>query len=195
MIDLNADVVYDKILEIANDYAQNPPTGVPPFASVHSLPMVVTPPDTDLPRLGVYIRESATAYTYGIAATPQFWNTITITLTGAMKYSDEDKQFATLRTLMSSLNTRLLCDPNFNAMGVAFNGWNRRFDTSHLAAWSVAELRIDHMFGFRTVFPPAVVDDFNFTKLHITRKVHGSAGDTVVQEVTYDQDGNTIGKD
>jgi hypothetical protein len=182
--DVDADVVYDMVYAIANSYVMGPPNGVPSFKTIAGTPMRIVPPETDLPYLGVYMREQAKAYTYGIAATPQMWNTLSVCCSGVIRYSDADKQFAVLRAMMKGLNTTILTHPSFNALGVHYSGYTRRFRHTQLNSDALAELTLEYTFEYRTVYPPAVTDDYR--TLHITREIHGSAGPTVVHEGSYE---------
>jgi hypothetical protein len=182
--DVDADVVFDMVYAIANNYILNPDPNIPPFKTIAATPMRVVPPDTDLPHLGVYMREQAKAYTYGIASTPQMWNVLTICCSGIIRYSDAEKQLSVLRALMKGLNTRLLTAPRFNALGVHYAGYTRRFRHAQLNADAIAELALEYNFEYRTVYPPDVRDDYE--TLHIVRTVSGEAGKQIVQAGTYD---------
>jgi hypothetical protein len=172
------------VYAIANNYILNPDPNIPPFKTIAPTPMRVVPPDSDLPYLGVYMREQARAYTYGIAATPQMWNVLTVCCSGIIRYSDAEKQFAVLRALMKGLNNRILTAPSFNALSVHYAGYTRRFKHAQLNADALAELALEYNFEYRTVYPPDVRDDYK--ELHIVRTVHGVAGKQIVQAGTYD---------
>jgi hypothetical protein len=189
--DVDADVVFDMVYAIANDYVQYPNPGVPAFKTIAGTPMRIVPPDSDLPHLGVYMREQAKAYTYGIASTPQMWNTLQVCCSGIVRYSSADKQFAVLRALMKGLNTKILTHPSFNALSVHYSGYTRRFRHTQLNSDALAELTLEYTFEYRTVYPPAITDNYDI--LHITRQIHGEAGNTVVHQGSYDaHTGNII---
>lgn len=188
--DLDADVVYDKVFAIAKAFALAPPAPLEPFRSIANTPMRVVPPDTDMPHLAIYMREVAKPYTYGMAATPQFWNVLTITFSGSIKNSNAEKQFTLLRALMKGLNNAVMTDAHFNAMGVDYTGYTRRFRFAQLAGDTIAELVLEHTFEYRTVYPPNITDDYK--ELHVTRLIHGEAGDVVVHEGSYDEYGNIM---
>jgi hypothetical protein len=182
--DVDADVVFDMVFAIANDYVLDPDPSVPKFKTIAATPMRIVPPDTDLPHLGVYMREAAKAYTYGIASTPEMWNVLTICCSGIVRYSNADKQFAVLRALMKGLNTKILTHPAFNALSVHYSGYTRRFRHTQLNSDALAELTLEYTFEYRTVYPPAITDNYDI--LNIKRQIHGEAGDVVVHDGSYD---------
>src|SRR5262249_40193122 len=96
--------------------------------------------------------------------------------------SDAEEQFSILRTLMATLNNRILTDPKLNATGATYLSYKRTFMFGQLQETPIAELRLAYEFKYRTVYPPAITDDYK--RLRITTEI-GEAG-TPVLDYEYD---------
>jgi len=100
------------------------------------------------------------------AGEPRFVHDLSIGLSGAIAITDSGAQLIALDTLMNDLCTKLLSDTDFIAMIEGVNGIDRRLSFTKDSETPLAEIQVEMRVGFRSNWPPLVVDDLQ--TIHVT---------------------------
>ena len=144
------------------------------WKQVRRTPMLQVQPD-DLPSLGVYLlREQWAPDGDANAGEPRFIHDLSIGLSGAIAITGSDAQLIALDVLMNDLCAKLLSDTTFIVMVEGVNGIDRRLSFTKDSETPMAEIMMEMRVGFRSQWPPLVVDDLN--EIHVTTAL--KPGDT-----------------
>lgn len=143
--------VVDKVAALASTVAG--------WKTVRRTPMLQVQPE-DLPALGVYLlREQWSPDGDANAGEPQFEHELSIGMSGAIALTDALGQLTTLDGMMASLCTTILSSTSFIAMIEGINSIDRRLTFTKESDTPLAEIQIEMRVGFRSNWPPLVVDD------------------------------------
>jgi hypothetical protein len=160
VIDADADLIYDMALGLVTQVVQAQKlNGLPTFKSIRSTPMYVVPPASELPRLGVYLSTTGQAEGDANTGEPRFNSIVTLTLSGAIVFSDDEEQFRTLRALIKQLKEALLTNAKFvRAVNGGFPRYDYRFAFSKEGETPIAEAQLLLQCAYREDFEPVEVD-------------------------------------
>lgn len=158
----------------------------PAFKTFKRTPMRQVSPG-DLPLLGVYIlRETRSPDGDANAGEPRFFHRLHLGIAGAVSAADDGSQFATLESMMSQIDDRLLTNPSFVNMIEGIEQMDRRSQYAIMGETPLAEIQIEMIVTFRTYWPPVITDDYR--TFHVETRYPMGADPARVQQVVEQYD-------